>query len=353
MNLKKSKTSVRKLFWAVCILGSGINIHAVESSTGTSKIFVRPNSVEEADRMLLEAAWKGDVELMERLIQAGNPQVTQQAVQKAFENAARYRNENVVSWLLREVTDERRVTQQPVQEAFGVAARNGRTDMMEELLELNDGRKVTAQTVQEAFEHAARYEHTNMMEELLELNDGRKVTAQTVQSTLLAAAENGSEQTVKYLLSQDHIAIEPQVLQRAFNKLVSNMDLKDLAEIHFPKEVYENSKELSARLAKNPLSGDELKAIMAIGTQDGRTSDFAEHLMSEQHYQDAMALIKVREQGATGISRLPKKGLFREVAMYGQPRIAGARDGQENQEESKEPDQAKKGGQQNQEESKE
>jgi len=76
MNLKKSKTSVHKLFWALCIISSGTHVHGVESSTGTSttggaetlNTFLRPNSVEEADGRFDAAASIGDVELVERIL---------------------------------------------------------------------------------------------------------------------------------------------------------------------------------------------------------------------------------------------------------------------------------------------
>ena len=450
IKLKSNQLSY-KLFLALCILGSGIHVHAIESSTETINTFVRPKSVKEADRMLVEAAWKGDVARIDQLIQSGNPQVTQQAVQRAFKcaalnsdgdtlewllkkvtgerkvtpqtveanfgMAAHNRLVELVGWLLTEVTDERRVSQQAVQKAFRSAVqdgdedlmgallsdapkgsevtqqtvealfldkiRSGRSKIIKYLLEVKGNCRVSQQIVQEAFERVAAEGIGDTLEWLLkEVTDDRRVTPQTVKNFIVNHAwRPGYAKTVNYLLSQGHI--DQQVLQSTFDGLVWRMDLKDFvqmknfAETHFPKEMYENSKELRRKL--DQISEEELKTIMAIRTEHGRISSFAEYLlesvlgdkkwgskkpwisqetatnfMSEQYHQDAMALMKLhkqgklREQGTTKVSKLPK-GVLGEVVKYTPPRIGG----QGIQEESNEQDQAKKGGHGNQEQSRE
>ena len=77
IKLKSNQLSY-KLFLALCILGSGIHVHAIESSTGTSNAdgaetintFVRPKSIEQADGRFCAAAHTstGDVELTEGML---------------------------------------------------------------------------------------------------------------------------------------------------------------------------------------------------------------------------------------------------------------------------------------------
>ena len=425
MNLKKSKASVHKLFWALCILGSGIHVHAVESSTEARKVFVRQlnknidvfvrhKKVHEADRRFCDALKKRDLELMKELIRDESTdgkvsqetvndafiavtwtkvnslgedimnwllkevpqerQVTQKTVNHVFHYAdLNYKFDTIkrrMNWLLKEVSDERQVTPETVNGTFSWAAKDGNVDAMNWLLkEVPQERKVTAQTVGDALNRAARMGHEGVVQYLTSDECLVKPKNGAVESALLGAAEHGHTKTVKYLLSHNRINIDQQVLQDAFDGLVSKMDLKDFAtmknfaEIHFPKEIYENSEKLSNRLDDYPLSEDQLKAIMAIRTEDGQISSFTHYLlesvlskdkqwlskkeaaafmektefMSEQHYQDAMAVMKLRQRGATKVSKLPG-GVFRHMLEYVEPNIAVK---------SNEEDQAKKGGQQN------
>ncbi len=401
----KSNQLGYKLFLALCILGSGIHVHAVESNTETINTFVRPNSVREADRMLMDAARKGDVVRVEQLIQAGNPQVTEQGVQNAFSNAAYAKKVAVMDWLINKVPEGRKVTQRTVDTAFRDAVFSKDKEAMNLLLkEVPTDREVTAKTVQDVFKRAVMDDvNVNIMNLLLkEVTDHRRVTPETVSDLFLGAERHGHKrhdvtklllegvaddrkvtqkdvqnvfnwamsavivnvETINYLIAQDRINrinIGQQVLQKAFNSLVLRVDLDKLAEIHFPKEVYENSEELSHRITGRPWPEEELKTIMAIRTEDGQISSFAEYLLEsvekgktwlspeqarrlkgEQHYQDAMALIKLRDREAGGVSRLPKATVFREVLGYVKPRtgVQGGHGNPEDQEESKEQEQA-------------
>jgi hypothetical protein len=144
---------------------------------------------------------------------------------------------------------------------------------------------------------------------------------------------------VKNIISDNRIRPEQHVVETALENLAPWLNIRDLEEIPFSKEVYEKSQALSTRLDQHPLSDEELKTIMAIRTEHGQISPFAEYilerfvdekngisrevvktLMSNLYFQDAMAVMKLRQQGATNVSKLPK-GVFRCVLDYDQPDI--------------------------------
>ncbi len=286
----KSNQLGYKLFLVLCILGSGIHVHAGNgfSTQSHSKIdtSITPNSVEQADRMLVDAASKGDVGRVEQLVQAGdNPRVTPTAVDRAFMSAADNGHTKIMEQLLDLKDDQRKVTQPAVDNAFRSAALHGREDVMKILLkEAPEGSKVNTYTVWIAFYYAAKGERVESMRLLLkEVPEDLQVTSGDVEKILMSAAEDGRTKTLKYLLSQDRIKIDPQVHQNVFNKLVSKMDLKNLAELSFPKEMYESSKELIAYLDRGKLTQGQLKAIMAIRTEDGKISPFAEYIIDSRH----------------------------------------------------------------------
>ena len=455
MNLKKSKTSIRKLFVALCVLGSGIHVHGVEKTTSVQsvKTSVIPANMnikfDTTSHMFFDAARNGDVSRMSELLNtllsidgrdeagksrfmdwalaeaAANGQqkvmrmivdwkndhpkiycsndhrkVTKWGLGQAFRVAARYGHQDIMQWLLNEVLTNSEVIQEAVNGAFTSATKGGHQEIMQWLLKevsedirvpqrtvdhalksavfsnepervmkwlLNEvpvDRKLTQQVVNKVFEDVAEHimgmdaeksKPEEFMEWLLkEVTDERRVTKQTVQDAFVAAAYWGNSAILKYLIKQNHIQLEQKTLKKGFYNLVSNMslmkglkDLKNFAEVHFPKEMYEDSvlskkldqfrKELAVPLDWNPVCRGEWKEFMAIITKGNRNSPFAEYLldsfikgkewiskdgvntlMLNQYYQDTMALMKLRKQGATKVSKLPG-GVFRHMLEYVEP----------------------------------
>ena len=177
MNLKKSKTSVHKLFLALCILGSGIHVHAVESSTGASttdgaetiNTFVRPNSVEQADRMLVDAARAGNVDLVDRLLECGF-----ETVRDAFQNAEREGNKDTMS--------ESEGHNDFVKELLQYRRHN---DFVRQLLQLNSNCWVSQSGVRDAFKSAVRNGRVGVMNRLLQMGVDRFYTRNLTSSWLM------------------------------------------------------------------------------------------------------------------------------------------------------------------------
>ena len=317
MHLKKSKTSVRKLFWALFVVGCGFNVHGVDSSTGTSttdgaerlNTFVRPTSVEQANKMLEAAAWNGDEDVFDRLLNLrGNIEVTSEALRDAVGGAIWRGHEGIISRVIR-VKDHPVVTEGVVIGAFSAAL--NRKDRMNIVNQIVDHLQVHPQGVDMIFESAAKNDLFDILDQRDQVN---------VPITRFFAREYGPDFTteeydvacIKVLSKVSHI-MEKDMQGNIPDGLSACLDQRHLHPV------------VVMGLAQSRQEGEKDPALLTrllerfVAGKKGISREMAERLVPQNAYDAATPMIKLRDQGATGLSAL-RKDVFRAVVEFALPR---------------------------------
>ncbi len=286
IKLKSNQLSY-KLFLALCILGSGIHVHAVESSTGTSTENTKSN-------------------LGEKLI-----------------NAARYGNEGVVQEIL---SLGIQVTPDDVRQALAWAARNGKLDIVKRLTDR---------------ENQVRSSSDDIMDAVRAALEGAPEDYRYYQGPLMQNRVKEYAEIMRYLLNQD---LEPIVVMNRLNELVrstafysqhnhagmGNLKDKNTTMFHLfdqyilPDNVVMRCVEEGKKIEEGKKKGRDLDLLIYaldrfVSDGKGVSREMAERLVPQNAYDAATPMIKLRDQGATGLSALPG-GVFRAVIESALPR---------------------------------
>jgi ankyrin repeat protein len=226
MYLKKSKTSVHKLFLVLCILGSGINIHAVETTKqyedaikkeqdAIKKVFGLPLCNWPEIGKIIEEMISNDSEIintaklkkMDDVIKLlNNPsKFSDDARQVVLQHAVRQGHLGVVECFLdfwgkrRMSEDERRMSKENVVQLLIDAAYYGQNDIVQRLLALNGDHQLTLVDVDNALTWAAQGGKEGVVERLMEWRRDNE-NIQDIHNVVKQAAYQGQYNAVRHLL---------------------------------------------------------------------------------------------------------------------------------------------------------
>ena len=277
----KSNQLAYKLFLALCILGSGINVHAVESSTGTS----RENTQSNPGEQLINAAMNGNEGVVQEILSLGI-----------------------------------QVTPDDVRQALAWAARKGNLDIVKRLTDRENQVRSSSDDIMNAVKAA--------LEGAPE--DYRYNQGHLVQNRVKEYAE-----IMRYLLNQD---LEPIVVMKRLNNLVGStvfyskhthlsmgeLKGKKWTMIHlFDQYILPDNVVMSCVEEGKKKARDLDLLVYAlhrfVSDRKGVSREMAERLVPQNADDAVVPMIKLRDQGTTGLSAL-SNGVFRAVVESALPR---------------------------------
>jgi hypothetical protein len=215
MHLKKSKTSMRKLFWALFVVGCGFNVHGVESTAGKEKSILRKkNNV---------PIVKAPLEVRDDLEETDYLEMTREGVRMAFHRALDANNVNLMKELLG-LDGELRILQWQVSDYFESASKDGSVKRMKPLIELvRDQRRVSQDDVVSALDRAVREAQMDVLEYLIPLmtqlnvRDADKVLDVDLVLNILSKAKNDA--VIDLFIKDESIMqiLDPELRKFALN----------------------------------------------------------------------------------------------------------------------------------------